>query len=168
MIVNVKRINEKAVLPAYAKPGDACMDITATDLEYDIKNDRWIYHTGLAFEVPQGYYMSLKPRSSNTKCDFYIANAPGTLDSGYRGELLVIFKRRDRISLEDFALLFKGVDPNAVMSAYVNSMLSISPYIPGDRVCQLMILPYPEIEWNEVEELSVTERGEGGFGSTGK
>jgi dUTPase len=54
MIVNVKRINEKAVLPAYAKPGDACMDITATDLEYDIKNDRWIYHTGLAFEVPQG------------------------------------------------------------------------------------------------------------------
>ena len=166
--IKCKQLDEKAVIPFYAKEGDACMDITAIDLEYDLKNDRYIYHTGLAFEVPEGYYMDLRPRSSNTKCDFYIPNAPGTLDSGYRGELLVVFKRRDRIALEDFAMLFKGCDPNQVMTAYVNSMLSIAPYVPGDRVCQMQVLPRPNVNIEVVEELSESERGEGGFGSTGK
>ena len=166
--VKIKKLKDNAVIPFYAKPGDACMDITAIDLEYDLKNDRWIYHTGLAFEVPEGYYMDLRPRSSNTKTDFYIANAPGTLDTGYRGELLVIYKRRDKISLEDFAKPFKGCSSNQILTAYVNSMLSIAPYVPGDRVCQLMVLPRPEVVFEEVEELSETERGEGGFGSTGK
>ena len=166
--IKCKQLDEKAVIPFYAKEGDACMDITAIDLEYDLKNDRYIYHTGLAFEVPEGYYMDLRPRSSNTKCDFYIPNAPGTLDSGYRGELLVVFKRRDKIALEDFAMLFKGCDPNQVMTAYVNSMLSIAPYVPGDRVCQMQVLPRPKVNIEIVEELSESERGEGGFGSTGK
>ena len=166
--IKCKQLDEKAVIPFYAKEGDACMDITAIDLEYDLKNDRYIYHTGLAFEVPEGYYMDLRPRSSNTKCDFYIPNAPGTLDSGYRGELLVVFKRRDKIALEDFAMLFKGCDPNQVMTAYVNSMLSIAPYVPGDRVCQMQVLPRPNVNIEVVEELSESERGEGGFGSTGK
>ncbi len=166
--VKVKVLNEKAVIPFYAKEGDACMDITAVDLEYDLKNDRYIYHTGLAFEVPEGYEMDLRPRSSNTKSDYYIPNAPGTLDTGYRGELLIVYKRRDKITLEDFAMLFKGCDPNQVMSAYVNSMLSIAPYVPGDRVCQMQILPRPQVVFEQVEELSETERGEGGFGSTGK
>ena len=166
--IKCKQLDEKAVIPFYAKEGDACMDITAIDLEYDLKNDRYIYHTGLAFEVPEGYYMYLRPRSSNTKTDFYIANAPGTLDAGYRGELLVVFKRRDKIALEDFAMLFKGCDPNQVMTAYVNSMLSIAPYVPGDRVCQMQVLPRPKVNIEIVEELSESERGEGGFGSTGK
>ena len=166
--IKCKQLDEKAVIPFYAKEGDACMDITAIDLEYDLKNDRYIYHTGLAFEVPEGYYMDLRPRSSNTKCDFYIPNAPGTLDAGYRGELLVVFKRRDKIALEDFAMLFKGCDPNQVMTAYVNSMLSIAPYVPGDRVCQMQVLPRPNVNIEVVEELSESERGEGGFGSTGK
>ena len=166
--IKCKQLDEKAVIPFYAKEGDACMDITAIDLEYDLKNDRYIYHTGLAFEVPEGYYMDLRPRSSNTKTDFYIANAPGTLDAGYRGELLVVFKRRDKIALEDFATLFKGCDPNQVMTAYVNSMLSIAPYVPGDRVCQMQVLPRPKVNIEIVEELSESERGEGGFGSTGK
>lgn len=166
--IKCKQLDEKAVIPFYAKEGDACMDITAIDLEYDLKNDRYIYHTGLAFEVPEDYYMDLRPRSSNTKTDFYIANAPGTLDAGYRGELLVVFKRRDKIALEDFAMLFKGCDPNQVMTAYVNSMLSIAPYVPGDRVCQMQVLPRPKVNIEIVEELSESERGEGGFGSTGK
>ena len=166
--IKCKQLDEKAVIPFYAKEGDACMDITAIDLEYDLKSDRYIYHTGLAFEVPEGYYMDLRPRSSNTKTDFYIANAPGTLDAGYRGELLVVFKRRDKIALEDFAMLFKGCDPNQVMTAYVNSMLSIAPYVPGDRVCQMQVLPRPKVNIEIVEELSESERGEGGFGSTGK
>ena len=166
--IKCKQLDEKAVIPFYAKEGDACMDITAIDLEYDLKNDRYIYHTGLAFEVPEGYYMDLRPRSSNTKTDFYIANAPGTLDAGYRGELLVVFKCRDKIALEDFAMLFKGCDPNQVMTAYVNSMLSIAPYVPGDRVCQMQVLPRPKVNIEIVEELSESERGEGGFGSTGK
>ena len=166
--IKCKQLDEKAVIPFYAKEGDACMDITAIDLEYDLKNDRYIYHTGLAFEVPEGYYMDLRPRRSNKKTDFYIANAPGTLDAGYRGELLVVFKRRDKIALEDFAMLFKGCDPNQVMTAYVNSMLSIAPYVPGDRVCQMQVLPRPKVNIEIVEELSESERGEGGFGSTGK
>lgn len=166
--VKIKKLDEKAVIPFYAKEGDACMDITAIDLEYDLENDRYIYHTGLAFEVPNGYFMDLRPRSSNTKSDFYIPNAPGTLDTGYRGELLVVYKRRDKIALEDFGMLFKGCEPKKTMSAYINSMLSIAPYVPGERVCQMQVLPRPKVVFEEVEELSESERGEGGFGSTGK
>lgn len=134
-------------LPVYAKEDDAGMDVVATAIEYDKDKYRFICHTGLHFELPEGYEMELRPRSSNTKYRVIIANSPGTLDAGYRGELLVIFTPLD---LED-----------------KNSF----PYKEGDRVCQLLVRRREKIIWekvNSLEELSNSERGKGGFGSSGK
>lgn len=143
MKVKIKKLNKNAVIPTYAHPGvDMGMDVTAIDMEYDIKNHCFIYHTGLAFEVPEGYGMLIFPRSSNRKTDAYLANHVGILDASYRGELMLMFKNRDADN-------------------------HTQPYNVGDRVGQIVIIPYPQIEFEEVEELSDTERGTGGFGSTG-
>lgn len=144
--VKIKKLVDNAVIPSYAHPGDAGMDITCTSIEYDEKNDCIMYHTGLAFEVPKGYVMLIFPRSSNRKTNFYLTNHVGILDSGYRGELMMAYKRRDKELYN-----IKEV-----------------PYQVGDRIGQIMILPYPLIRFIEVDELSETERGTGGFGSTGK
>lgn len=141
MKIKVKKLNENAVIPKYMSTGAACMDITAIGVEYDSNMNRFIYHTGLAFEVPEGYYMDLRPRSNMTKKRCVIVNANGTLDSDYRGELMVIITNLDTDNY-------------------------VQPYNVGDRVCQMMILPYPKVEFEEVDELSNTTRGEGGFGST--
>lgn len=144
--VKIKKLVDNAVIPSYAHPGDAGMDITCTSIEYDDKNDCIMYHTGLAFEVPKGYVMLIFPRSSNRKTNFYLSNSVGVLDSGYRGELMMAYKRRDK-------------EPYNIKEV---------PYQPGERIGQIMILPYPLIRFIEVDELSETERGTGGFGSTGK
>lgn len=143
MKVNIKKLHENTVLPAYAKPGDMGMDVVAIDYEFDAKYQCHVYHTGLAFEIPKGYGMFIFPRSSNRKTDAYLCNSVGVLDSGYRGELMLCFKNRDP----------QDITP---------------PYNIGDRVGQIIIMPYPQIEFVEAAELSLTERGEGGFGSTGK
>lgn len=144
--VKIKKLVDNAVIPSYAHPGDAGMDITATSVEYDSKNDCFMYHTGLAFEVPKGYVMLIFPRSSNRKTNYYLTNHVGVLDSGYRGELMMAYKCRDREHYDR----------------------TIPPYAVGDRIGQIMILPYPLIRFIESDELSETERGTGGFGSTGK
>ncbi len=152
--VKVYREDKSVPLPAYGKDGDACMDIVAKSIEYDLIKDRWIVHTGLHFELPQHYEMEIRPRSSNTKYDVYIPNAPGTLDAGYRGELLAIFKRRDATVVQEGDIID-----------------DIFPYNPGDRICQILVRRREEIHWHEVdnfEDLSTSERGTGGFGSTGK
>ena len=144
MNINIKKLDENAVIPQYAKPGDAGMDVVATSI--NITDDYIEYGTGLAFEVPEGYCMLIFPRSSNSKKDLLLANSVGVLDSGYRGELKLRFKRAYRSDI--YGLSVKSI------------------YDVGDRIGQIMILPYPKIEFNEVEELSDTERGSGGFGST--
>ena len=152
--VKVYREDKSIPLPAYGKDGDACMDVVAKSIEYDLVKDRWAVHTGLHFELPKHYEMELRPRSSNTKYDVYIPNAPGTLDAGYRGELLVIFKRRDAVVVQEGDIID-----------------DIFPYNPGDRICQLLVRRREEIHWHEVdnlEDLSTSERGADGFGSTGK
>jgi len=143
MKVNIKKLNPNAVIPAYAKSGDAGMDLTAIDLEYDKTYDCFIYKTGLAVEIPEGYVGLIFPRSSNRKTGAYMANHVGVIDSGYRGEIMVTFKNRDFHNWT-------------------------APYEVNDRIAQLIILPYPNIEFNVVFDLSETERGEGGHGSTGK
>lgn len=142
--VNFKKLVPEAVIPKYAHFGDAGMDITCTSVEYDDKTGCFMYHTGLAFELPVGYVMLIFPRSSNRKTDYYLTNSVGVLDSGYRGELMLAYKNKDEINNQK------------------------PPYKVGERVGQIIILPYPEIAMVEVEELSKSERGEGGFGSTGK
>lgn len=143
--VKIKKLNENAVIPTYAKPGDAGMDLTAVSVHYD-EYHNIVYGTGLAFEIPEGYVGLVFPRSSNRKTTMYLTNSVGVIDSGYRGEVMVSYKSRD---------------------AEVNAG-SLPQYKVGERVAQMIIMPYPTIEFVEVDELSKTEREDGGFGSTGK
>lgn len=140
MKVNIKKLDEKAVIPSYSKDGDAGMDLTATSVSVD-EYGKVVYGTGLAFEIPKGYVGLLFPRSSNAKKDLLLTNSVGVLDSGYRGE--VTFK---------FLPTKQGGECYAV----------------GDRIGQVIILPYPYIEFEVTDNLSETERGNGGYGSTGK
>ena len=142
MEVKIKKLDERAVIPSYAKPGDAAMDLTAISHQYDVDNGNHIYGTGLAIEIPKGFVGLIFPRSSNRKTNAYMTNHVGVIDSGYRGEIMITYKNRD----------YDYHKP---------------PYKEGDRVAQLMIIPYPEIQLVEVDELSKTERGIGGHGSTG-
>ena len=142
MQVKIKKLHQDAVIPTYAKHGDAGMDLTAISKSYD-DHDNAVYGTGLSFEIPFGYVGYIFPRSSNSKKDLMLSNAVGVIDSGYRGE--VIFK-------------FKATMKSA------NRMQNL--YEIGDRVGQLIIMPIPKIEFIEVDELSNTDRGVGGFGST--
>ena len=157
MQVKIKKLHKDAVIPAYAKNNDAGLDLTATSKEYD-EYGNTVYGVGLSFEIPEGYFGLLVPRSSNAKTDLRLTNSSGILDSGYRGE--VMFKyRNDNYSKMDGGM--KG-------HLYVGDISFVNEYEVGDRVGQLIILPYPKIELVEVDELRETERGSGGYGSSGK
>lgn len=144
--VKVWREDDTVKLPTYGKDGDACMDVYVHSVEF--KDDgRTIYHTGLHFALPEDYEMEIRPRSSMTKTIATMQNAPGTLDQGYRGELLIV--HRDILTPCQAENEFKI----------------------GDRVAQILVRRRECIIWDEVstkEELGDTKRGEGGFGSTGK
>lgn len=185
--VKVWREDKSVPLPTYGREGDACCDVYAKSIEYDSDRDRFIIHTGLHFALPDEYEMELRPRSSNTKTDFYMPNSPGTLDWGYRGELRVIFKNRTSRQLIRIISTFGNAFNDIVTCVkYENAYNSIMcarqefnklikkegcPYVKGDRVCQLLVRRREKITWDEVEtleELGTTERGTCGFGSTGK
>lgn len=142
MKIKIRKIHPDAILPAYAKPGDAGMDLIATSKKLvDEKVFGYVeYGTGLTMEIPEGHVGLIYPRSSVSKTGLIMANSVGVIDSGYRGEVSVRFK-------------------------HVPSTLD---YKIGDKVAQLIILPHPIIEFEESEKLSETERGDGGFGSTDK
>jgi len=143
MIVKFKKLHEKAVLPSYAKKGDAGLDITCIDYDY-ITPLQIKYYTGLAIEIPEGYVGLIYPRSSIVRTCLKLSNSVGVIDSGYRGEIFLIF---DKIN---------------------NGKKEI--YEVGDRIGQIIIIPYPIIIPRFIEEnenLSESERGDGGYGSTG-
>ena len=140
MNVKIKKLHPDAVIPTYAKAGDAGMDLTAISESWNEDNSMVTYDTGLAIEIPKGHVGLLFPRSSIYKTSLDLTNAVGVIDSSFRGSIM---------------LKFRCVEEGMV-------------YDVGDRVGQLIILPYPEIEFEEVEELSDSERNDGGFGSTGK
>lgn len=155
MLVNIKKLHPDAVIPTYAKPGDAGMDLVATTVE--LLDKHYIeYGTGLAVEIPEGYVGLVFPRSSNSKKDLQLCNAVGVIDSSYRGEIKLRFRRIPRIT-EELNTEF----------GYSHAFVC-DTYAVGDRVGQIMILPYPKILFHEVQELSSTERGTSGFGSSGK
>jgi dUTP pyrophosphatase len=145
MKVKIKKLHPDAVLPKYGKPGDAGIDLTATEIEFKELTDSFpliaVVKFGISIEIPKGYVGLLFPRSSVFKTNAILSNSVGVVDSGYRGEIMANF-------LTDEPETFG--------------------YKVGDRAIQLIILPYPQIEFEEVEELEITERGDGGFGSTGK
>lgn len=155
MKVNIKKLHENAVIPSYAKDSDAGMDITAISKSYD-DHGNVVYGTGLAFEIPKGYAGFLFPRSSNTKKDLILGNSVGVVDSGYRGE--VIFKFKPTITYD----MNHGNDDFVSVPTFI-----INNYDIGDRIGQIIIMPHPEIEFIEVDELSDSDRSTGGFGSTG-
>lgn len=157
MKVKIKKLHKDAVIPKYAKQGDAGMDLTAVFKEYDLDGNT-VYYTGLSFEIPEGYVGLLFPRSSNSKTDLRLTNSVGVLDSGYRGEVMFKF-RNDRFSSMNSLL----------KNDLINGEIGFNnEYEVGDRVGQLLILPYPQIEFEEAEELTETERGKNGYGSSGK
>lgn len=147
MQVKIKKLSPEAVIPKYETEGSVGMDITATSKSYDSSNNV-VYGTGLSIEIPKGYYADLRPRSSVSKYDLVLANSIGTIDSDYRGELIFKFKKVLRDIDEDCIQVF-------------------NEYKVSERIGQIVILPYPKVSFVEVDELSSTERGEGGFGSTG-
>lgn len=140
MKVKIKKLHPDAIIPKYSKQGDAGMDLTAISEEWNGETSMVTYDTGLSIEIPEGYVGLLFPRSSISKTVLSLANSVGVIDSGYRGPIVLKFRYPEEGGAYDV----------------------------GDRVGQILILPYPQIEFEEVGELSESERGEGGFGSTGK
>jgi dUTP pyrophosphatase len=136
--VNFKKLHENAVIPTYAKPHDAGMDLTITDIKYeDVLKIQ--YGFGFALEIPKGYVGLLLARSSVQDNDLILSNCVGVIDSGYRGEVKATFYKQTH-----------------------------KKYNIGERGAQLIILPYPKINFIEKDELDTSERGENGFGHTGK
>ena len=160
--VKIKKLSKDSVLPTYAKDGDAGMDLVATSEYYD-DDGNIVYGTGLSFEIPKGYVGLLFPRSSNAKKQIILSNSVGVIDSSYRGEVMLKFKS----SASSFSLksLFKLIFNQDAKITIINNVKK--SYNLGERIGQLIILPYPQIEFEESEELSETERGNGGYGSTG-
>ena len=148
MIVKIKKLNELAVIPSYGKPGDAGMDLTCTEALLDASGC-YVYKTGLAIEIPDGFMGLVFPRSSNAKKSLMLTNSVGVIDSGYRGEIMLKFK------------------PNYQYFLQSDELKNEQIYLKGERVGQLIILPYPTIEWEVVDELSDSDRGDGSYGSTG-
>lgn len=150
MQVKIKRLHPNSVIPKYAKQGDAGMDLTATSKFFD-EYGNICYGVGLAFEIPEGYVGLIFPRSSCSKKQLTLANAVGVIDSGYRGEVVMKFKPSIALDREQCA----------------TKVLMYGTYNVGERIAQMIIMPYPHIEFEEVDELSKTERDNGGYGSTG-
>ena len=117
-----------------------------------------------SIEIPKGYVGLIFPRSSNAKQQLLLSNSVGIIDSGYRGEVMLKFKS----SASSFSLktLIKLIFNQDAKTTLINNY-KIS-YNVGDRIGQIIILPYPKIEFEESEELSETERNTGGYGSTGR
>ena len=171
MKVKTKIINPEIETPPlqYAKNGDAGIDLTATSKVYD-EEGNIVYGTNRAFEIPEGYVGLLFPRSSNSRQDLLLSNSVGIIDSGYRGEVFFKFKPSSLICTNGYnynGTVEKEFNP-LKMYVGVSDPVDHRDYKVGDRIGQLIILPYPKIEFEEVSELSDSERGEKGFGSSGK
>jgi dUTP pyrophosphatase len=137
-MIKIKKTHPNAVLPFYATAGANAMDLTAISKE-QIDNEHVKFGFGLAFEIPKGKVGLIFSRSSCYKKRQLLSNCVGVIDSDYRGEISTVFIGT-----------------------------AINGYEIGDRVAQIMFIDAPQVEFIEVDELSKTERGFGGYGSTGK
>lgn len=145
MEIKFKKLSEEAQLPTIANAGDAGMDLVCTRITQEINECGQlilVYHTDLAIEIPEGYAAFLFQRSSVSKKSLMLCNAVGIIDAGYRGEIMAKFR----------------------------STTDVVPaiYKPGERFVQLVIMPIPSYTIVEAQELSETERGNNGFGSSDK
>ena len=143
MTIKFKKLDPRAVAPVRAHNSDAGFDLTATRITTELNECGQlilVYHTDLAFEIPEGYFGLVVPRSSVFKKSLSLTNCAGVIDAGYRGEVMGKFR----------------TTTDVVPAVYKE----------GERFAQLVILPIPEVEFEEVDELSNTDRGQGGYGST--
>ena len=139
MIIPTKKLTPEAKLPEQQHSDDAGFDLYATSKTLDREHRATIFGTGLAFDIPQGYAMFIYPRSSCFKYRALQANCVAVIDSGYHGEVHIVFK---------------GLN---------------CEYQVGERIAQAVVMPIPQVEYFEVtNDFAETERGNGGFGSTGK
>ena len=140
--VKVKKLSEDAVVPQYATCGSAGFDFVSSEDIIVLPKQTILVKTGLAFEIPIGYEIQVRPRSGlSLKTKIRVSNSPGTVDSDYRGQVCVII---DNLGDEAFEIK------------------------KGDRVAQGVLCPVFQANFQVVGELSDTNRGSGGFGSTGK
>lgn len=143
MEIKFKKLDPRAVAPERAHNTDAGYDLVATQVTTVINECGQyclVYHTGLALEIPEGYFAMLVPRSSIFKKSLALTNSVGVIDAGYRGEVVAMFR------------------PTTDVIPAV--------YREGEKFAQLLILPVPDATFTEASELSISDRGEGGFGST--
>lgn len=140
--LKVKLLRDNAVMPSYATNGAAGFDLSSVEVVNVLPQKSYLIPTGLSVEIPEGYELQIRPRSGlSFKTHIRIANSPGTIDSDYRGELMVL-----------------------VTNTHMTNAYKINI---GDRVAQAVLAPVTIANFILVDELSETERGEGGFGSTG-
>jgi dUTP pyrophosphatase len=141
MKVLFKKLHPEATKPKFGKPGDAGADLVATSKDWRGEK-QVVYGTGLAVEIPEGMVGLVFPRSSVRNYDLSMSNSVGVIDSGYRGEIMVTFNLKKPEDIQEI-------------------------YAEGDRIAQLVIVPVPLITYAETQELSETNRGTAGHGSTG-
>jgi len=141
MIIRFKKLDSEAIMPVYSREGDAAVDLVAISRYWDKDKSLFVMGTGIAVEIPRGYVGLIYPRSSISNYNMLLSNHVGVIDSNYRGE--IIFK-------------FREVDKEYGVS-----------YCVGDRIGQLIIQPIPVMDFLEVKELSLTNRGASGYGSSG-
>lgn len=137
MKILLQKLVAEAVVPRYGKPGDAGMDLTAISMTVNKELAYAEYGTGIAVAIPEGFVGLVFPRSSISDTAMMLTNSVGVIDSGYRGEIKARYRCFDK-----------------------------REYKVGDRIAQLIIIPLPTIEFEEVTELSLSDRGDTGFGST--
>ena len=142
IVIKFKKLSDSATIPKRGSAVAAGYDLTVDTIEKTYDHIR--YNSNIAVEIPKGYVGLLYPRSSVYKQNLMLTNGVGVIDSDYRGPIMAVFQRMQE------------------------GRTSYDGYKLGERFAQLVIMPIPEVEYIEAEELSVTERGTGGYGSTGK
>lgn len=167
--INFKKLDPKAIIPTKAHPSDAGFDMTA--ISVNETEDYIEYDTGIAIELPENHVGLVFPRSSISKIDLSLANAVGIIDSGYRSSIKFRFKKilnPSKSSIEKtFLTISRWFRPNIEVLKDSYTKFNLTRYEVGDRIGQLIIIPYPEVQFTEVETLSDSDRGTDGFGSTG-
>lgn len=163
MRVKIQKLHKDAVVPKIATEGAACVDVVATEIEYTPGGSVAIVKLGFSTEIPEGYKACLSPRSSFTKFNWVMQNSPAQIDSDYRGEWMLKFR-----AIAIPAKMISHTGYGAKAKAQPITLFTAFPYKVGDRVAQMWLEKVNKFEFEEVESLDTTERGEGRFGSTGK
>ena len=167
MEIKFKKLDERAVEPYRRFDVDAGFDLTAI---WKKETDKYIvYGTGLAFEIPAGYVGLMFPRSSVTNQDLMLKNAVGVVDATYRGEIMCRFSKYHHDMWMEYEMSDDGHEEKPIPVVDIKPVVRKADYYEvGDRVCQMVFMELPKVDLIEADELSDTERGTDGYGSSGK